>query len=364
MSQSRKLIIWLAAAALFATVLFFLIYINIVHSVDTSAVGDQTEEAVTVDSEQFDTSGMKNKGSGNSNEELNNNRPEMEVEEIVGVTAERPYCKKLVEDGSKNILVVGEDKENYLYDTIMIISVSKKHDKIKIIQIPRDTYIKYNKKVITFLESRGILDEPGIFKINYSHNIGIMMKYKGRFAPFTSMSFLADVIEEKFAIRVDDFVKVNTKSFIEVVDLFGGVDIYVPYDMNYDDPTQDLHIHLKKGEQHLNGVQAEGFVRFRKGYDEEGNIVEYGDIERKKNQIAFIKAFIKQHGTIANIDKIPEVIKTLNLKHSIGFGDVLFTYMGIARDVIANNYEIESMILTGKPKIIRGSSYIVIDCEG
>jgi len=111
------------------------------------------------------------------------------------------------------------------------------------------------------------------------------------------MNFLAELIKEIFDIEVHDYVRFNTEGFVQIVDLFGGVDINVPYDMHYDDIYQDLHIHINKGWNHLDGKKAEGFVRYRQSNDEMGNITHsIGDYERKKNQINFIKAFIEQHG--------------------------------------------------------------------
>jgi LCP family protein required for cell wall assembly len=170
---------------------------------------------------------------------------------IQGLTEEKGLDRKLVEDGSINILILGEDKENALFDTIGIVSVSQKTGTIKVIMIPRDTYVKYNKKVLDVLEKAGKIKEPGIFKINYAHHIGPMMKYEGRFSPFTSISFLADIIEEKFNVRVDDYVKINVQGFSEIVDLFGGIDIDVPYRMDYYDPTQGLRIDWRRASSSL-----------------------------------------------------------------------------------------------------------------
>ena len=57
--------------------------------------------------------------------------------------------------------------------------------------------------------------------------------------------------------------------------------------MNYEDATQNLYIHLQKGMQHLDGEQAMGLVRFRKGYASQ-------DIQRTKVQQEFLKALAKQ----------------------------------------------------------------------
>ena len=51
---------------------------------------------------------------------------------------------------------------------------------------------------------------------------------------------------------VPDFhVVVEWEAVGELVDAVGGVTFDVPLDMSYDDPTQDLHIHISKGFQHL-----------------------------------------------------------------------------------------------------------------
>ncbi len=286
----------------------------------------------------------------------------IDYDSIPGLTEGNVYPTRLVEDNTKNILIIGEDKVAGLYDTIGIMNIDKKNKKIKVIMIPRDTYIQYNKKVVHYMENAGKSGLASFYKINCAHNIGPIMKYKGKFSQY-SMSFLADVVKEVFGIEVDDYVKVNTEGFVSIVDLFGGVDIDVPYNMDYDDPFQDLSIHLKKGLQHLDGKQAEGFVRFRQGYDEKNVLKSYGDTERKKNQIAFIKAFISQHATLENITKIPGLIKNMNknVKTSVGVGDVLMSYMGTFNDIVINKYKIESMTIQGKGELRNGTYYQIIN---
>ena len=283
--------------------------------------------------------------------------------EITTLTVGKPYSGKLVEDGTRNILIIGEDKLNDLYDTIGIASIDKKNKTLKLIMIPRDTYIEYNQEILSKLEAVKLIDSPGVFKINYAHHVGSIIEYKGKFSSGPS-SFLAEVVKEKFGVEVEDYVKVNIKGFKALIDHLGGVDIYVPYDMNYDDPLQNLSIHIPKGMQHLDGAGAEGFVRFRQGYEEDGTLFEIYDSGRKKNQLDFIKALIKQKGTIKNVGKIPGIIDFLgkNVQHSIGVGDVLKTYMGMARDIISDKYEITSENLNSeKTTRIYGSSYLVFD---
>lgn len=281
--------------------------------------------------------------------------------EETGLTVGKAYSAKLVEEGSVNILIIGEDKTSYLYDTLGIVSISREKGTMRFIMIPRDTYIEYNEDIKSALQKAKLIKTPGIFKINYSHHIGTLIKYKGKY-PSQSISFLTDVIKEKFGVETDDYVRVNTEGFVMLVDLFGGIDINVPYAMNYDDPTQDLSIHLEKGMQHLDGRQAEGFVRFRQGWKEDGTELQIGDTERKENQINFLKAFVKQYGTVKNISKIPEMLNIMgkNIKSSVGAGDVLTKYIGLAKDIILDKYEIESVNLEGKQIRINGSAYVDI----
>jgi len=368
MVRSRKLVLWLSIIVVTVVALSFLAYKSFSGRAESAALNSGADELKgdkysnvddTENSEQYTVQ------SGLPGQDMYGNSQE-DYDSITGVTAEKGYGEKLVEKGSTNILILGEDKVSYLYDTVGIISIDKNNKKVKIIMIPRDTYIQYNKKVLKVLEDAGKLNVPGIFKINYAHHIGPLMEYEGKFNPFTSINFLSDVIKEKFGIVIDDYLKVNTEGFAEIVDLFGGIDIDVPYDMNYFDPTQDLTIDLKKGMQHLDGKQAEGFVRFRQGFKEDGSFFEIGDDGRKVNQVNFLKVFIKQYGTIGNVDKIPGLMKTMgkNLQHSIGFGDILFKYIGTAKDIVAQKYEIKSVaLLSNRSKWVNGSKYMVLGEE-
>ncbi len=279
------------------------------------------------------------------------------------LTVGKPYSGKLVEEGTRNILIIGEDKLNDLYDTIGIASIDSRKKTLKLIMIPRDTYIEYNHEILSKLEEVKLLNSPGIFKINYAHHVGSRIEYSGMFNS-GSTSFLAEVVNEKFGVGFDDYVKINTKGFKSLIDYLGGVDIYVPYDMNYEDPAQNLFIHIPKGMNNLDGAGAEGFVRFRQGYKEDGSFFEIGDSGRKKNQLDFMKVLIKQKGTIKNIGKIPGLLNLLgkNVEHSIGLGDVLQTYMVMAKDIISDEYEITSENLNSeKMTRIYGSSYLVFD---
>ena len=84
--------------------------------------------------------------------------------------------------------------------------------------------------------------------------------------------------------------------------------------MDYDSSKQDLHIHLKAGEQLLDGDKAEQVVRFRHNNDGTTYPYSYGgeDFGRMKTQRAFLTALAKQTLKIENLTKISKFIDIAN----------------------------------------------------
>ena len=110
------------------------------------------------------------------------------------------------------------------------------------------------------------------------------------------------------------------------MDAIGGVTFNVPIDMKYDDPTQNLHIDLKAGEQLIDGDKAEQLLRFRHNNDGTTYPYEYGvqDIGRMRTQREFISATIDQllePENIFNINKILNVVFE-NVKTNLDFNTI------------------------------------------
>lgn len=286
------------------------------------------------------------------------------------ITNNQRYYKQLIADSDRNVLIIGEDATSGNFDTIILASVSEKNKTIQLINFPRDIYIDYSDEVLNKLKKKSpaLYKAKGFQKINAAHTVGARIEYKdgnGRFGD-SNYDFLADLIEEVFGVTIDDYAYVNTKGFREIVDLFGGVEVYVPVRMKYDDPTQNLHIDLQKGTQVLNGKQAEGFVRFRQGYDEKGVFRNYSDQFRKENQNEFLKAFFKQHVSIKNLGKIDELVDLLNenVVTSINSAKKVTTYANLLRKALTGKYTLESSLVEcGDPKKINGVYFEIIRSE-
>ena len=162
-------------------------------------------------------------------------------------------ANSLRREGVYNILVCGTDDGNGGTDTIMLTSVDTEAKSVHVVSIPRDTLVN---------------EDWTVKKINSAFNRG-------------GIEGVAEQVEKIMGFPVDFYVTIDLKAFIEMVDAIGGVDFEVPIDMNYDDPTQDLHIHFKAGMQHLDGQQAMEVVRFRHNNDGSGYPLQ--DLDRIKN---------------------------------------------------------------------------------
>ncbi len=284
----------------------------------------------------------------------------------ISLTNNQRYVEHLVNPDSTSILLLAKEPTGFNFDTITVLNIEKTEKKIKIINLPRDIYIDYVDEIIEAVRkvNPSYPQDGGFHKINATPSIGKYINYKkdtGRFK-VTYIDFLADIVEEIFGIHVNDYAYIQVDGFRNIVDYFGGVTINVPIFMNYSDPSQNFKVYLEKGIQHLNGEQAEGFVRFRRGYTKDGEFKNYGDLFRKDNQNYFIKAFINQHVTLKNMNKLSKIsdIVKKNLKTSVDGWDSIVEYAALAEKAIVEKYPIENVDLKFTLDTINESSYVIL----
>lgn len=196
-----------------------------------------------------------------------------------------------------NFLLLGDNQG--LTDSIMVCSYDPKTQEASILSIPRDTFIGKNKNKAT-----------GSDKIN--------SLYQG-----DKPEVVMNKVSEITGIEIDYYVVVETDALIELVDEIGGVTFDVPIDMNYDDPAQDLHIHLEAGEQLIDGEKAEQLLRFRHNNNGTSYSYEYGDNDygRMRTQREFISAAVSQTLKVSNVLKITEFLDIVkeNVKTNMDF---------------------------------------------
>jgi len=188
-----------------------------------------------------------------------------------------------------NFLVLGVDRAANLSDVIMVVSYDVKNGEIHVLSLPRDTYINVGASYHKL---------NAYFSAAYNRSAK-----KGTERYRDAIDSMSAFIERGLCIKLDRYICMDTAGFREIIDAIGGVDMEVPFDMDYEDPEQDLYIHLKAGYQHLDGAKAEQFVRFRSAYLE-------GDIGRISAQRLFLTALANQVKTKLDVSTAVSIAKT------------------------------------------------------
>ncbi len=216
-----------------------------------------------------------------------------------------------------NALVIGYDEEGARSDVILLLNISPALGKINILSIARDTRVIYGGR---------------------HEKLNALTALSGK-------ERLIEEVQKITGLPVAYYMALNFKGFRKIIDVLDGVQFTIPFDMDYDDPYQNLHVHLNQGSQLLNGRRAEQFVRYRKG-NEEGQGYTDGDIGRIKAQQEFVKSFIDQKLRLKYISKAPEIFSILqkNMKTNIEFGDVDY-YLQYLKNVRYD--DIKSFVIPG-----------------
>ena len=186
------------------------------------------------------------------------------------------------------ILGISEDISNALTDTIILAGYNPETQKAFMLSIPRDTFV-----------GKSEASAGGYDKINALYQKGV--------------DKTVAAVEGLTGIKVDYYAVVRNTVLPDIVNAIGEVEFNVPIDMDYDDPTQDLHIHLKAGTQMINGDKAEQLLRFRHNNDGSSYPISYGDNDygRMRTQREFIRAVAGQlttKGSLGNLNKIATAV--------------------------------------------------------
>lgn len=219
-------------------------------------------------------------------EEIKIELPEIKPEEIVVVeppkTEEELWQECKDASDRVNVLLFGTD--GLRADTLIFLSYSKENNDMVMLTIPRDT--KHEVEGMTGL---------GQDKIN------AVFCFPGDMGGSVNQR---EAISELLDVPIHYYVKVNYYGLIAIVDTLGGVEVNVPFKMNYDDSyaKPPLHVHLDPGTQVLDGQKSMGYVRWRKNNDGTGD----SDLARTKRQQDFIIKVVKKSFGL-NITKVIDI---------------------------------------------------------
>lgn len=185
-----------------------------------------------------------------------------------------------------NVLVAGVDWEegraygtndsntnDGMTDMILYMHFDLQNHKISMLQIPRNTLV------------------AGVYNSGNGQINSVALSNNG-------IADLAECVNKMFGLPVDDYITIDMASLKKIVDTFGGVEVFVPHDMDYAGSV------LRQGYQTLDGDAAEFFVRCRKGQG-----YERSDLDRLNMQRYFYSALFRRvrTATIRDIAKLTPV---------------------------------------------------------
>ena len=246
--------------------------------------------------------------------------------------------------GVYTLLVAGVDVVSNNTDTIMVGRLDTVNHTLNVVSIPRDTLTNLSHEVK---------------KANSAYH------YAAYYTNIESSSYYGcdpietmreELIKSFLGFDVDGYILVNMDAAEDVVDAIGGVDFDVPSGMDYDDPTQDLHIHIPEGQQKLNGEQFVQLMRFRSGYAG-------GDIQRIDMQHELLMAVASQMISLKNIPNLSEVISIVsnNMKTSLSTENMLY----YAKEFLKlDSSDIKFYTMPGNTNgSVFGASYVFCDID-
>lgn len=196
------------------------------------------------------------------------------------------------------ILGIGADHgkaNDYRYglgDAIRVVRVDFITPKVTALTIPRDIWVEIPSISDHYDITHGKLNQA------YLYGGEGMGYYDG---PGGGPGLMARTLDLNFGLRPDHYGAVNMETFKRLVDAVGGIDIYLPTDVDgtpIDDKTEDMG-YFTAGQHHFNGDEALRFSRIRKRYN---------DFTRGDFQNMVICSLKKKLTSAEVLPKIPKII--------------------------------------------------------
>ena len=250
-----------------------------------------------------------------------------------------------------NILVCGIDYEegrNYsdassndgMTDMILYCQFDIKNGALHMLQIPRNSLVATQNRKITL--SNGKTYAASNYQIN-----SVALSNGG------SIAALADVIYDQYRLPVDYYVSVDMQALVEMVDNFGGIEVYIPHDMSFAGSV------LKQGYRNLDGASAEFFVRCRHG---EGYA--NSDIDRLNMQRYFYAGLFKRVRSMGVTDVIAQLPLIFNnyIHTDMDLTTIAKMLVSFTRIDSGNIMLAQTPVFMGVPNVGKTSSFDGYSC--
>ncbi|MCM3386875.1 LCP family glycopolymer transferase [Ureibacillus chungkukjangi] len=236
-------------------------------------------------------------------------------EKAIDVTEKEPF----------SALILGVDErqgDQGRSDTMIVLTVNPELATTKMLSIPRDTY--------TELVGTNSKD-----KINHAYAYG-------------GVKMAVSSVEALLDIPIDYVAKINMESFVEIVDIVGGIEVDNAFEFFYEDENFPV------GQLELDGEKALKYVRMR--YDDPE-----GDFGRQNRQKQVIQQVLKKSRSLNTVFNYKSIMDTLenNLEMSITFDELL----NIQKDYRNSFANIEQLYLNNGTGSMMNEIYYYIPNE-
>jgi len=262
----------------------------------------------------------------NTSTEKKQNETKRPIDNFQGKIAKDTFNKVQQSNKDKtylySLLVLGNDRrtdlqQSFRTDTIMVITINKKTNKVLFTSIPRDTFIYKDR-------------------INAAYIIGGIDEVKKQVTLVTGLN-------------INNYAMIDFAHFVDMIDAIGGVKITVPVgftDKNYPNDRQGgdgiYTITIQPGEQIMDGETALIYARSRKGNNGQGS-----DFKRMERQQQILKAlpasFLSARNL--NLNNAKEIYTQATQLITL---DVTLEEFKVLFDMLKdhNNYTFESLVLS------------------
>ena len=251
-----------------------------------------------------------------------------------------------------NILVCGIDYEegraygdaesnDGMTDMILYVQFDIKGNALRMLQIPRNSLVTTANKKVTL--SNGKTYAASNYQIN-----SVALSNGG------SIAALADVIYDQYRLPIDYYVSVDMQALVEMVDNFGGIEVYIPHDMSYGGSK------LLKGYRNLDGASAEFFVRCRHG-DGYAN----SDIDRLNMQRYFYAGLFKRAramGITDILNQLPLVLEKHYIKTDMDITTIAKLLVSFLKVDSANIILAQTPVFMGVPNVGKTDAFAGYSC--
>ncbi len=229
-----------------------------------------------------------------------------------------------------NMLIAGIDTRTNSglnnTDTIMVASYNHTNNTITLISIPRDTIAKMPSALYS----------DGYNHYNKINSVyGIAEKKKRG----SGLKYLEISVEETLSVDIQYSALINYESFIDIVDLFDGIDVNVDNTFtDYRYPTKGGHktIHFNAGPQTMDGKTALEYARSRKSLDN-GEGSDFARAKRQQKVVSALKNKMLESSRLTDLTKAIDLLEILekNVKFSnYNMEDIKAAYL--LKDKISN----------------------------